>query len=379
MKELIKTCPNCKVTLGIDKSLVNQSIECPNCNHKFTISSQKLFRKKVTLFLLGIIFIFGIIISYLLCRNYYYHPQKVQERINARYEWGILLFEKRNMKKAGITAIQEAAEQGHVKAQYFLGDYYSDGYGDMPKDISSAALWYRKAAEQGYIAALCPLADCYMEMGNMKEAVNWYRKAAEQGHVKAQYRLGECYYLGKGVEKSLDKAIKLLRNAEKQGNFEAQKILKSEEIRLYIDAIEKNTPQAQFDLGIYYYGISGQLEQSGKWMKKAAEQGHVEAQYFLGVYYRDGYGGMPKNISSAALWYRKAAEQGYIDALCPLADCYMEMDNMKEAVNWYRKAAEQGDKNAKMMLEEHELIRRYIVDNENNDSEMHSKQLTNTI
>ena len=43
--------------------------------------------------------------------------------------------------------------------------------------------------------------------------------------------------------------------------------------------------------------------------RKAAEQGHAEAQYTLGVLYFNGWG-VPQDVLRAEFWYRKAAEQG---------------------------------------------------------------------
>jgi hypothetical protein len=45
------------------------------------------------------------------------------------------------------------------------------------------------------------------------------------------------------------------------------------------------------------------------WYLKAAEQGHPNAQYNLGVIYAKGRGIKP-DIEEAKKWYRKAAEQG---------------------------------------------------------------------
>ena len=50
-----------------------------------------------------------------------------------------------------------------------------------------------------------------------------------------------------------------------------------------------------------------------EWYRKAAEQGHDDAQFRLGTMYEDGWG-VDKNISTALEWYRKAAEQGDDDA-----------------------------------------------------------------
>jgi uncharacterized protein len=49
------------------------------------------------------------------------------------------------------------------------------------------------------------------------------------------------------------------------------------------------------------------------WYRKAAERGHADAQYNLGLMYYDGQG-TPLDPSEASRWFRKAAEQGLADA-----------------------------------------------------------------
>jgi TPR repeat protein len=50
-----------------------------------------------------------------------------------------------------------------------------------------------------------------------------------------------------------------------------------------------------------------------EWYRKAADQGHAEAQYNLGVMYERGKG-VGQSDPTAAQWYFKAAEQGHADA-----------------------------------------------------------------
>jgi TPR repeat protein len=45
------------------------------------------------------------------------------------------------------------------------------------------------------------------------------------------------------------------------------------------------------------------------WFRKAAEQGHAQAQYNLGWMYANGQG-VAQDHAEPAIWYRKAAEQG---------------------------------------------------------------------
>lgn len=97
---------------------------------------------------------------------------------------------------------RKAAEQGNVKAQIELANIYTSGSG-VPKDELLGIFWNRKAAEQGDAEAEDSLGTSYyLGIGvprDFVQAVAWYRKAAEQGNADAQYNLGGCYENGEGV------------------------------------------------------------------------------------------------------------------------------------------------------------------------------------
>ena len=81
-------------------------------------------------------------------------------------------------------------------------------------------------------------------------------------------------------------------------------------------------------------------------VKAKAEAGDAQAQYVLGMAYRDG-NGVLENDELAVRWYRKAAEQGNASAQNALGVVYglgrgVEKDPA-EAVRWYRQAAKQGN------------------------------------
>lgn len=121
---------------------------------------------------------------------------------------------------------------------------------------------------------------------------------------------------------------------------------------------EQGDAAAQCELGLSYSKGDGveQDEQEGvKWLIKAAEQGHADAQYWLGRRYLHGR----LNVQEATKWFLKAAEQGHAGAQYWLGRCYqlgagVEKDELK-AVEWYRKAAEQRYKIAQQVLESLEL------------------------
>ena len=81
-------------------------------------------------------------------------------------------------------------------------------------------------------------------------------------------------------------------------------------------------------------------------LRRQAEQGDADAQYNLGVMYRDG-AGVPQDDAEAVHWIRLAADQGNAEAQAMLGAMYsggrgVPLDQA-EAVRWIRLAAEQGD------------------------------------
>jgi hypothetical protein len=73
------------------------------------------------------------------------------------------------------------AERGDPQAQVYVGEIYEKGLGTTP-DYQQAALWYQKAADQGFAHALADLAYLYEQgLGVEKDpvkALNLYRKSA---------------------------------------------------------------------------------------------------------------------------------------------------------------------------------------------------------
>jgi TPR repeat protein len=85
------------------------------------------------------------------------------------------------------------------------------------------------------------------------------------------------------------------------------------------------------------------------WYRKAAEQGHANAQNNIGFMYGAGRG-VPQNYSTAVSWYRKAAEQGYGLGQQNLAAMYFTGQGVAQdyvqAHMWWNLSAAQGDANA---------------------------------
>jgi len=153
---------------------------------------------------------------------------------------------------------------------------------------------------------------------------------AEQGDADAQSILAICY---ESVSKDYVKAV-----------------------YWYTKAAEQGVVHAQFWLGFWYSFYDEGPEDYVKaayWFTKAAEQGDAEAQFWLGLFYDKGYG-VRKDTIKAAYWFTLAAEQGHASAQGELGYYYSCCDEITrdytKAVYWYTKAAEQGDARAQYNL-----------------------------
>ena len=186
-------------------------------------------------------------------------------------------------------------EQMTAAAQCLLGICYNEG-NVAPKDYKEAAMWYRKAAEQGGATGQRLLGICYDEGNGVpqdyKEAVMWYRKSAAQGDAAAQSLLGICYANGTGAPQDYKEAVMWFSKSAEQGDATAQR-----------------------NLGLCYTngtGVPQDYKKAVMWFHKSAEQGNAAAQSSLGVFYANGMG-VPQDYKEAVAWTRKSAEQG--DAL----------------------------------------------------------------
>jgi len=198
-------------------------------------------------------------------------------------------YDKRDYSKA-LSIFLSLGQQGIAEAQNYIGVIYYDGLG-VDSDIKQAITWFRKAAKQGNAEAQNNLGVMY-EKGqgvkqNDKMATVWFRKAAKQGVVHAQYKLGWMYDRGLGGVKQND----------------------NQALAWYQKAAEQGHADAQFSLGNLY-----DTWHNHRWIKKSLERKPTDLK---------GY-----SKEKAIAWYRKAAEQGHADAQERLISLD-KLDNLK--------------------------------------------------
>lgn len=193
-----------------------------------------------------------------------------------------------------------AAQSGHKEASYQYAKCLQDGLGVKKNDKKSFA-YLIASAKNGYGIAQYTYAGClFQKKKTQTEALRWYEKAFENGEKDALWMIATCYRLGLGTSVSADRAQKL-----------------------YEMGIEFFFAQQLFE--VYGYFKDGTLPKDEKMMNHfllcAAQKGHAEAQYLIGVSYRDGSRGFV-NLNDALFWFRKAVEGGYAEATYDLANCY---------------------------------------------------------
>jgi hypothetical protein len=97
------------------------------------------------------------------------------------------------------------------------------------------------------------------------------------------------------------------------------------------------------------------LTKAAKWCKKAADQGHCDAQFNLGLAYYKGEG-VNKNFDNAIHYFSMASNQNHILASFNLGAMYFTGDgpdkDLSKAAHWFQVAAEGGLKKAQLALAE---------------------------
>ena len=171
------------------------------------------------------------------------------------------------------------------------GNMYRDGKG-TPVNLKKAEYWYLQAAGNGRLDTQVYLGSLYSGgMGdikqNLKKSFHWYRKAAEQGHGDAQYNLGLMYADGKGVQLDSEKAKKWWRAAISNGVKNA--------LIPHINLIGQSTTPS--DIAEYY-----------EWMHKLAKDGDLIAMTELGEAYWLGLGNVNQSFDEGTKWFSKASE-----------------------------------------------------------------------
>lgn len=122
------------------------------------------------------------------------------------------------------------------------------------------------------------------------------------------------------------------------------------------ESLNDASPDAQFIMAKIYakgLGVGRDTTQAINYLSQAAQNGHIEGMFNLGMAFELGKG-VDKNINAAFEWQLKAAQKGWLKAQRKIATMYEHGRGVNsdpiEAYNWYQKAAEQGDADSQLEL-----------------------------
>ena len=205
-----------------------------------------------------------------------------------------------------------AADLGLSAASYNLATTYWPGYPDAQDPVAAVPI-YRRAADAGH-----PLAMINLGLLLVYNDVTGIRAAAGRAHGRGDRRSADASHI---AANSLDReAGSLLRKAADMGfsiaQYELAVLLDQGRLRQVSDdetkiwfqrAAERRHTYAQHSLA-EAYAKEGRNDLALQWYAVAAGAGLPQAQFALGVLYRDG-SGATRDIDKARYWFRRATEK----------------------------------------------------------------------
>lgn len=263
-----------------------------------------------------------------------------------------------------LTALAQIYEKGEV------------GHGEG-KHLQKAADLYKHAANLGHVEAMVKLA---VMVESAEEKMRLYEAAAEKGSWIAQRLLGINVAINawdaKPIRPDIADADKLLARAAEEGSdAEAALFLSGllqrgdgrrdpdlgQAWRWLMKAADMGHPDAQHLVGVAYFTgrhVGQDSAMAAFWFRRASANGSAAAQCNLGAFCAQGIGGIEVDLGEAFRWYTESAKGGDADGQRNLATMYLEGlggvgKDMDEARRWCEMAATQGHEKAQAMLREH--------------------------
>ena len=147
------------------------------------------------------------------------------------------------------------------------------------------------------------------ERGDYKTAVDKWRGPAIAGNADAQFNLGQAYKLGRGVPADLNQAEEWYRKAAVQGH-----------------------PQAEDNYGLALFQ-NGKRAEAVPWLEKSSNRGEPRAQFVLGTMYFNGDGVTRDWVRAYALMVR-SSQSGLPQAATALAqmDKYVSLQERQQGL-----------------------------------------------
>lgn len=149
------------------------------------------------------------------------------------------------------------------------------------------------------LAQAAPLDDAMREYesGRFEAAATQFASLAQGGNAAAQEKLAVMYFYGRGVPEDETKALEWAKRSADQGNVDAMYFIGN--MYVFGDRLPKTVQDPD--------------QEAAKWYFEAARRGHPEAEYGLGLLFLAGKG-VVQDQEEAMRWIRSAAEHGHAGA-----------------------------------------------------------------
>ena len=209
-------------------------------------------------------------------------------------------------KEEAVNWYRKAAKQGYASATFNLATAYYNGDG-VPSDMFRAYDWFLLAEEAGSPSAADAVrrtsdeigkkasSDALLEVGemcekgdevppNLTEAAMWYRRAADQKDPRAMVRLASMLVNGVGVARDYAQALQLCQT------------------------VAKDYAPGQYCVGYLYqygFGVKQDAVEAARWYTKSAAARHAPACLALGQMYWKGQGVKMDRVE-AYVWFVQA-------------------------------------------------------------------------
>lgn len=233
---------------------------------------------------------------------------------------------------------------GDAQSQFQIGQMFQYGLG-VDQSADSAVIFYQNAAQQGHLGAEYNLGILYLQnpqdANSYQSALNWLTDSAFKGNKKAQYVLARVLKQGRTgpdgqvyIQPNEEQALSMLylaaannygpaqfdlaeRLAEQNDNtlsIDSKKHRTALIRQLYQGAANNGIAQALLPLAYYNAMDSDQQKQAQAFevAKQQAEEGDDKAALLLGLLYDRGIGTEPE-FSKAIYWYQHAGQNPVSD------------------------------------------------------------------
>jgi TPR repeat protein len=224
----------------------------------------------------------------------------------------------------------KAVEEKVVTSCDLLAEHPSD-----PERVVAGVMYENLDPQQAVPACMETIAEHPDEMrfkslaaralekaGRYDEAIELNKEAMAAGYLGAYHNMGNHYKKGAGVPLDLPKALELFTYAAERGH-----------------------PEDQYNLGVLYMNGEGGVPQdyakAEEWLTLASQQNWASAFDKLGLLYLKGMG-RPADQAQAADFFRRGAALGDASAMVNYANVLKSEGDMVSAHDYYLRAARLG-------------------------------------